>query len=310
MTVNNLAENMAVRGHDGTGAPALGRRNAFGRPGDGNSIGALLVDAGKLSLDDAERVLRLQREQKLRFGEAAVQLGLVGPADIEVALSQQFEYPYLRPDDPALDAELIAAYQPFGQQVEALRGLRSQLMLRWFNADAGRKALAVVSPERGEGRSFVAANLAVVFSQLGEHTLLIDADLRHPRQHSLFRVDNAIGLSSILSGRAGREAAQRVEGLVDLSVLPAGAPPPNPQELLARPSFGRLLDDLAGEFDVIIIDTPAGNAYADAQTVAARAGGALMVVRANTSRVRPAGLLVQNLSAANAKLAGAVMNSF
>jgi len=244
MTVNNLAEKMAVRGHDGTGAPALGRRNAFGRPGDGNSIGALLVDAGKLSLDDAERVLRLQREQKLRFGEAAVQLGLVGPADIEVALSQQFEYPYLRPDDPALDAELIAAYQPFGQQVEALRGLRSQLMLRWFNAEAGC------------------------------------------------------------------EAAQRVEGLVDLSVLPAGAPPPNPQELLARPSFGRLLDDLAGEFDVIIIDTPAGNAYADAQTVAARAGGALMVVRANTSRVRPAGLLVQNLSAANAKLAGAVMNSF
>ena len=110
-------------------------------------------------------------------------------------------------------------------------------MLRWFDTDPAHKALAIISGERREGRSYIAANLAVVFSQLGEHTLLIDADMRNPSQHKLFGLDNGGGLSAVLSGRGRPVTVKHVPGLPDLWVLPAGAPPPNPLELLARPQF-------------------------------------------------------------------------
>src|SRR5262249_10616912 len=139
--------------------------------------------------------------------------------------------------------------------------------------------LAVVSPCRGEGRSYLAANLAVVFSQLGERTLLIDADMRTPRQHVMFNLENRAGLSTILSGRADMQVIEHIVPLLDLSIMPSGPVPPNPQELLGRPLFRKLLADVAQEFDIVILDPPAGNANADAQTVAARAGGALMVAR-------------------------------
>src|SRR3990172_1808625 len=173
------------------------------------SIGAILIDVGKLTPEDAERILRLQREQGLRFGEAATQLGLVTQADIDFAISRQFDYPYLLHGHSEVSEEVIAAYTPFSPQVEALRALRSQLMVRWFDTDPAHKALAIVSAAPNEGRSFVAANLAVVFSQLGEHTLLIDTDMRNPCQHKLFSLDNRAGLSAVLSGRGGPEVIQR-----------------------------------------------------------------------------------------------------
>ena len=310
MTIHSVAETTAARTIRRTATSAFAPRESAASHVDEKTIGALLIDQGKLRLEDAEAILRAQKEYKLPFGEAAVRLGLVSQADIEAALSRQFDYPYLRQDNQSLGPELVAAYQPFIDKVEALRGVRSQLMLRWFDVQAKRKALAVVSPERGEGRSFLAANLAVVFSQLGEHTLLIDADMRNSRQHAIFKRENSIGLSAVLSGRGSREAIQRIDALVDLSVMTAGSVPPNPQELLARPVFSHLLEELANEFDVIVIDTPAGSAYADVQTIAARAGGALMVVRPEATRLKPARELAQNIVGAGATVVGAVMNHF
>ena len=276
--------------------------------GSERSIGAILVDAGRMSVEDAERALRLQKERGIRFGQAAVQLGLIDESDIQFALSHQFDYPCLLSDEKDISDEIIAAYKPFSPQVEALRAVRSQLMLRWFDEDSEHKALAVVSPSAGEGRSYLAANLAVVCSQLGEHTLLIDADMRTPRQHELFKLENQVGLSSILAGRAEIGAVQRVKSLMDLSVLPAGPVPPNPQELLSRPMFARLLEECAREFDVVIIDTPAGNAFGEAQIIALRAGGALMVVRRNQTRVRPLQAFTQKLNDANVMVVGSVLN--
>lgn len=274
------------------------------------SIGALLIDAGKLTPEGAERILRLQKEEGIRFGEAAVKLGLASEADIRQALSRQFDYPYLTAGEAVVSEEIVAAYKPFTPQVEALRALRSQLMLRWFGTEPERKALAVVSPARGEGRSYLAANLAVVFSQLGEHTLLIDADMRHPRQHALFGLRNRSGLSAILSGRGEVDAIERIPSLIDLSVLPAGAVPPNPQELISRPLFSRLMEELGREFDIIVIDTPAGADYADAQTLATRAGAALLVAHKNNSRLRAARRLADELAQASAQVVGTVLNEF
>lgn len=205
---------------------------------------------------------------------------------------------------------MVAAYHPYSPQVEALRALRSQLMLRWFTGEAGGKALAIVSPGRNEGRSYLAANLAVVFSQLGERTLLLDADMRHGRQHQLFGLENQTGLSTVLAGRGSNIPAQRVPGLIDLSVITTGPTPPNPQELLGRDVFVKLLEKLAASFDVIIIDTPSGAGYADAQTISARAGGALLIARRNVTGLNGAGQFGASLGQLGTTLVGAVLNRF
>ncbi len=273
------------------------------------SIGAILVRAGRLTPENTERILRLQREQSLSFGEAGIKLGLLTQADIEFALSLQFNYPYLLRGESKVSEDLVAAYISSGPHVEALRALRSQLMLRWFNGP-DRKALAIISGERREGRSFIAANLAVVFSLLGERTLLIDADMRCPCQHVLFGIDNRAGLSAVLSGRGGAEAIQRIPGLLDLSILPAGVLPPNPLELLAQPLFPQLLKEMRGEFDVILLDSPAAAGYADAQTVAERAGAALIVVRKNATRMWRVRGVSNTVAQASATVVGTVLNDF
>jgi len=274
------------------------------------SIGGILIDAGRLKIEDVERVLRVQREQHLPFGDAAIKLGLLSQADIDFALSHQFEYPYLLRGHSNVSEELIAAYAPFSPLAEGLRALRCQLMLRWFGTDPAHKALAIVSAERKEGRSFVAANLAVVFAQLGERTLLIDADMRNPCQHRLFGLDNRAGLSAVLSGRGAREAINRVASLLDISVLPAGAPPPNPSELLGRPLFRQLLQELAKEYDVILLDTPAAGETTDALTISMYAGAALVVVRKNAARIWRVRGVVDGAAQSSTTLVGSLLNDY
>jgi protein-tyrosine kinase len=288
--------------------PALTASNPVVR--DGRLIGTVLIEAGRLKAEDAERILRLQREKNLRFGDAAVQLGLLTAADIDYALAKQFDFPYLQRGQSAVSEEVAAAYAPFSAQVESLRALRSQLLLRWFDGEPPLKALSIISGERKEGRSFVAANLAVVFSQLGERTLLIDADMHNPRQHDLFGIDGRRGLSAVLAGRAGLDAVQRIPLLGNLSVLPAGVRPPNPQELLARPFFLQMLHQLAEQLDIVILDTPAAAETADAHIIAVRSGAALIVARKNAARK----WRVQGVSDAmvhgKATIVGAVLNSY
>jgi protein-tyrosine kinase len=271
-------------------------------------IGALLVDAGRIIPQDAERILRHAKEHGIRFGDAAMQLGLVSREEIDRIVAQQFGYPYLVPGESAVSTEIVAAYAPFSAQVEGLRALRSQLLLRWFDGEAGRNKLAIVSPDRRDGRSYLTANLAVVFSQLGERTLLIDADLRNPRQHDIFGLSNSIGLSTILSGRASLEAIQRITSFVALSVLTAGPTPPNPQELVNRESFASLLDEVGRLYDVVLMDTAGATLSADAQAIAARAGGALVLVRANRTKLDRVKRVNEDLAASGISLVGAVVN--
>jgi receptor protein-tyrosine kinase len=281
-------------------------------PFDGaeRTIGALLLHAGTLTLTEVERILEAQRNNGRRFGESGRELGLLEQRDIDFVLSRQFDYPCLRRGESRVSELLIAAYDPASPQVEALRALRSELMLHWFSDDAAHKSLAVMSEARGEGRSYIAASLAVVLAQLGGRTLLIDADLRNPSQHRLFGLDNRIGLSALLSGRAGAEAVQRVPGLDSLSVLPSGVTPPNPQELLARPSLGALLEQITAHLDFIVFDTPPAAESADAQTVAARARAALFVARKNHSRLWRLQAIAQSVAGARTAVLGAVLNDF
>lgn len=272
------------------------------------NIGKLLLDLGKITLEDAERIIRLQKVEGLRFGAAAQKLGMVTEADIKQALSLQFDYPYLQPNQGSFSKSLVAAYQPFSPQVEALRALRSQLILTWFNE--GNKSLAVVSANEDEGCSTLAANLAVVFSQLGEQVLLIDANLREPSQHQIFNLSEPRGLSDILVGRADLNIVTRIESFVNLSVLGAGTVPPNPQELLSRSIFTDLINHAITHYDIVIVDTAPAGLTSDAQTVAGRCGGALLVSKLNQTRVNELENVRDQLTVTGVHIVGAVVNDY
>jgi receptor protein-tyrosine kinase len=282
-----------------------------GAPRATRSLGGILVDSGLLKPEDAERVLQVQKEENLRFGAAAVKLGLLTEADIQYALARQFSYAYLRRapgERRQVSDEIVAAWQPFSPRVEQVRAIRSQLMLRWFDKAELRQVLTVVGTERGEGRSWLAANLAVVFSQLGERTLLVDANLRSPRQHELFFLENKIGLSTVLSGRSREEAIVRIADLAGLSVLPAGPVPPNPLELLNRLNFDEFLMQVKANFDIVILDTPALGEGEDGAMLAVRTGAALAVARAGHTRMADFQDMVQGLMSAGVAVVGTVLN--
>src|SRR3989442_9868786 len=155
------------------------------------------------------------------------------------------------PGNERINSELVVASDPFHPRAEELWALRTQLLMRWSNREARHRALAIVSPGSREGRSYVTANLAVLFSQLGERTLLIDADLRAPRQHRIFNIPDRIGLSAVLSGRADRGAVVPIPVCGTPFLLPAGAFPPQPHVLLFRPASATLVVGLPAGFSVV-----------------------------------------------------------
>jgi len=242
----------------------------------------------------------------MRFGDAALKLGLITEADIQLVLAHQFDYPYLLPGQGNYPPGLVVAYQPFGAQVEVFRAVRSQLMLRWFAS--GHKALAIVSYNPGDEASLFTANLAVVFSQLGERTLLIDANLRYPQQHDIFNLKNKQGLSDVLADRANiSEVIAKIDSFIDLSVIPAGTPPPNPLEILNRSTFDKLNEQLANQFDVILYDTLAFSNGADALAIAARTDGVLIVAQRNSNRLNDINIMNEQLKGSGAEVIGSIL---
>ncbi len=275
------------------------------------SIGEIIAESIKLKPAQVEQIVAHQRTTGLRFGEAAIDLKLATTEDVLAALAKQYHYPYAAQDRRELSPELVALNQPFSAQAEAFRAIRSQVMKRVFNDRAERRrALAVVSPNAGDGKTFFAANLAITLAQLGGRTLLIDADMRGPRQHEVFNVDNAAGLAGILSGRAGSPVVQPVPGVPGLFLLPVGGTPPNPLELVERPAFGLLMDELIRKFDHVVVDTPAAQYGADAAVIAERCGASLMMARLDATRVAAVEELVIELTDDQSGLAGVVMNGY
>jgi len=275
------------------------------------SMGDIIRQAKGLSEDQVETILHYQREHGVRFGEAAIALGFASADEILAALSQQFHYPYASEGKTSsFSPELVVAHAPFSKQSEAFRAIRSQLTMRAFGADMMRRALAVISPAAADGKSFFCANLAVALSQLGGRTLLVDADLRGPRQHEIFGLENAAGLSGLLAGRAEANVIQQVRDLPSLYVLPVGNVPPNPLELVERPAFGLLMAEFTSKFDHVIVDTPAAAFGADAAVIAMKCGSALVVARKGQSRLAALQQLVGSLTVPQIALAGVVMNEF
>lgn len=271
------------------------------------AIGDIIRETNNLSAEQVELILALQRKHGMKFGEAAVQLGLAKREDVLWALSQQFHYPYSVQNRHKLAPELVVANNPFSDEAEAFRDVRSQLMANVLNDD-NRRALAIVSPNVGDGKSFFAANLAVSFSQLGARTLLVDADMRTPRQHEIFSIEASSGLSGVLSGRSSTNVIRPVEDLPSLYVLPVGTTPPNPLELAQSNAFNLLLSELLLKFDYVIVDTPAAEHGSDYYVIAGKCGIALTINRKHHAHVATTKDMLSKMAKRSTKLAGIVLN--
>lgn len=275
------------------------------------SIGEIISNAFNLSEPQLQQILQHQKTNGVKFGEAAVSLGMIKREDVLWALSQQFHYPYSNQNtgQDQVSEELVVATQPFGEYAEIFRDVRSQLLMEAPQGLA-RRAIAVVSPGAGDGKSFFASNLAVAFSQLGGRTVLVDADMRTPRQHEIFGIDGASsGLSGVLSGRTETNVIRPVQALPNLYVMPVGTIPPNPLELIQRPAFGMMLQELLSKFEHVIVDSAAANRGADAKLIAATCGSALVLGRKNVTKMNDLNDLVKAISK-NSKVLGMLINDF
>ena len=250
------------------------------------AIGEIISKANNLSTEQIETILQYQKDHNVRFGEAAVALGLANADDVMWALAQQFHYPYSGEHEDSLSKELVVATSPFSPQAEAFRTTRSHLIMKMYSGTGPRKALAILSADTGDGKSYFAANIAASFSQLSGRTLLIDGNMRNPRLHEIFNLSNtAAGLTNILTGRAVSNVIKSVKSMPSLFVLPVGTVPPNPLELAERPAFGLLVRELLTKFDHVIVDTPALSQGMDGAVIASRCGAAAILARQNVTRV-------------------------
>jgi capsular exopolysaccharide synthesis family protein len=189
---------------------------------------------------------------------------------------------------------------------EACRSLRTNLLAA---ATKGHCSLLITSAAPGEGKSIVAANLALLLGRSGHRVLLIDADMRRPVLHHLLNSDQRPGLSDVLKGRSRPSQAVIGTRFANVWLLPSGACPPNPSELVGSRRFQEFLDKLEEYFDWVIIDSPPAMAVTDPAIIGRIADGVLFVVNAQRTRRRIAQAALDRLETAGATFAGVVLNA-
>jgi protein-tyrosine kinase len=297
---------------------------------DDSQLIAALVSKCHLSADAVRQIAEVMRASKLSFGEAALQMRLITPEQLQEALEQiqepadeqkfsvvatsvrQFRGARnLIPqhDDHVTPSKrLRLAHDSSYGRGEKIRALRTELLLL---SETGGDAnfLALLSPQAHEGRSQLAAELAISFAQLGRRTLLVDADMRNPSQHALFDSDNRVGLAQALKS-GGMPMLWGVRNLPFMSLLKAGRVPPNPLELLSHDRFELLSALWRDSYDFVILDTPPVAQYSDALIVAAIARRAVVLCRARQTYYKDMKDMLRRLTATQCSILGAVINKF
>ena len=205
-----------------------------------------------------------------------------------------------------VDGRLCFFHRPASREAEAFRNVRASLL--HAQAGGGARVIQVSSPEPGDGKSVSAANLALALAQSGRRVLLIDADLRRPTVHSLFRVPQEVGLADVLSREIAWPNAVRATQIDGLSLITAGACPENPAELLISADLRGLLQGARDEFDFVIVDTPPILAVSDPAVVAPQTDGMLLVVRMQKNKHGALRRTLATLKAHGAAIIGVVAN--
>ncbi len=289
-----------------------------------------LIAAGRLSPEGAVRIDEAMRTMGLGFADAAIHLGLITPEELAEATRAARQLPPKSPDGIVEGAlhrmsfnrslpvkymgmvkagpSLIMVRDPDNTYSEQIRALRTELLLL-NGASRSGNSIAILSPCRREGRTQLCAELAIAFSQLGQRTLLVDADLRRPRVHSLFESDNHVGLGQALASGSVPQLLG-VEKLPHLSVLIAGPGVPNPLELLTNGHFQRQMSDWRKKYSMIIIDTPPITEFADGLAIASCAEQVVIVGRSGSTPHPNMKEMLRRMGGTQSRIVGAVINSF
>lgn len=189
---------------------------------------------------------------------------------------------------------------------EAFRNIRTNVLFSF--ADPGFQSVAVTSTQPSEGKTVVASNLAMSIAESGRRVIIIDADLRRPRLHTVLGVPQEPGLSNILVGNVNAPDAVKPTKFPGLRVIPAGRLPPNPAELLGSKRFKDLMTALRGHVDWVILDCPPVMAVSDSTIVAHAASGVLFVIGAGSTSRSNARTALEQLRRVRANVVGAVLN--
>lgn len=214
----------------------------------------------------------------------------------------------LRPDggEPLLDTiEKVPHDHPRLSVSEAYRALRTALLL---SSAQELKVVTVTSAGSGEGKTSTSTNLAIVLAQLGRRVLLVDADLRKPRLHEVFRVSNRTGLVNILAAGEDPNVTTVQTDVSGLHLIPSGPIPPNPSELLASERMRQLLERARGRFDFVVLDTPPVLAVTDATVLGSMTDGVILCLRAGKVLREDARICRDRLLLADVKILGTVLN--
>ena len=205
-----------------------------------------------------------------------------------------------------LSANLVALTNPGGAASEAYRTLRTNLLYAFANTPPS--VIVVSSPRAGEGKSTTCANLAVVLAQADNNVLVVDGDLRRPRLHKFFALQNIHGLVSVLTEQRSLEDAWH-EPMPRLKVLTAGPVPFSPTELLGSRRFAEFMRRVRGSFDYVLVDGSPVGLVSDTAILAAHGDGVLLVVDAQKTRKRSVRQAVRSLEALGVAVLGTVMNN-
>ncbi|MCM3501410.1 polysaccharide biosynthesis tyrosine autokinase [Microbacterium sp. P26] len=210
------------------------------------------------------------------------------------------------PFDPdASKRPLIVQESPRDPRSEAFR--RARTALQFVNLDGRAPVYVVTSANPGEGKSTTSANLALALAEDGSSVALVDADMRKPRTAQIFGIEGGAGLSTVLAGAAPLSALLQPYGSGRLFVLPAGAQPPNPAELVGSPTMEATLDTLRQAFDYVIVDCPPVLPVTDAAVLARFATGAILVAASGSTRKPQLADAAKALAAADVRLLGVIL---
>jgi protein-tyrosine kinase len=271
------------------------------------TIGAIIARAKGLNDVQVAEISRFQGEKGVKFGEAAVALGMASKEEILWALSQQFSYPY----ELGHQSELVVATSPFEDASEFFRDVRTQIIEGLLHVGTRGLSVAVCSAQPGDGKTYFASNLAVAFSQLGRRTLLVDGDMRAPRLGKLFGVEvSNTGLSTALSRQVDPTVHRPIDALPNLYVLPVGVIPPNPMELLQGDAFEQLAKSLTDRFDYVVYDTSSAHHGADCRVIAAQCHANVVVARKGSSAYQSTEKLVSQLRKRKPAFMAALLNEY
>jgi capsular exopolysaccharide synthesis family protein len=215
--------------------------------------------------------------------------------------------PQLEPKETGpLSRDLISMKEPKSVYAEAFRSVRTSIL--FSSPDDPPRVFVVTSSGQGEGKSLTAINLAITMALNEKRVLLVDADMRKPRLHKVFGIENKFGLSNLIGGSPEVGLALNKTQVPTLMVMPSGPVPPNPSEMLGSARLAKFLELLREKFDAIIFDCTPLIAVTDATVLATQVDGVILVIKSGSARRKILKRAVKQLEDVQAKIIGAVLN--